>query len=189
VGIIRAVPPQRSLLRWHKAELGEIRNWRALVNNWRHDLVAWCLTTLRTHRCAQFIVRLSGGAKFGRIALAAERGVMAPKRANSKAAPSIDDATKAVLLEDKKGKALADATPQEAFEDDVVNSKRQREDHPTPEQRSNLQSWQTSSSTGQNQHGHKKSTHRKFGPSTAMAHCWGLVLKCYELRTRQHKKC
>jgi hypothetical protein len=23
----------------------------------------------------------------------------------------------------------------------------------------------------------------------AQALCWGLVLKCYELRTRQHKKC
>jgi hypothetical protein len=44
--------------------------------------------------------------------------MMAPKWANSKAAPSIDDATKAALLADKKGKALAD-------------SKRQREDHPT----------------------------------------------------------
>jgi hypothetical protein len=50
--------------------------------------------------------------------------VMARKRANSKAAPSIDDATKAALLADKKGKALADTTPQEAFEDDAVNSKR-----------------------------------------------------------------
>jgi hypothetical protein len=27
-------------------------------------------------------------------------------------------------------------------------------------------------------------------PSSSMqASCWGLVLKCYELRTRQHKKC
>jgi hypothetical protein len=57
---------------------------------------------------------------------------MAPKRAISKAAPSIDDVGKAALLADKKGKALVDATPQEAFEDDAVNSKRQREDHPTP---------------------------------------------------------
>ena len=58
---------------------------------------------------------------------------MAPKRANSKAASSIDDATKAALLAEKKGKALADNTAQEAFEDDAVNSKRQRQDHPTPE--------------------------------------------------------
>jgi hypothetical protein len=50
---------------------------------------------------------------------------MAPKRENSKAAPSIDDAAKAALLAEKKGKALAD-TPQEAFKDDAVNSKRQR---------------------------------------------------------------
>jgi hypothetical protein len=59
--------------------------------------------------------------------------MMAPKRANSKAAPSIDNAAKAAPLANKKGKALADATPQEAFEDDIVNSKRQGEDHPTPE--------------------------------------------------------
>jgi hypothetical protein len=58
---------------------------------------------------------------------------MAPKRASSKVAPSIDDVAKAALLADKKGKALANATPQEAFEDDAVNSKRQREDHPTPD--------------------------------------------------------
>jgi hypothetical protein len=59
--------------------------------------------------------------------------VMAPMQANSKAAPSIDDAAKAALLADKKGKVLADATPQEAFKDDAINSKRQREDHPTPD--------------------------------------------------------
>jgi hypothetical protein len=58
---------------------------------------------------------------------------MAPNRANSKAAPSIDDAAKATLLAEKKGKALADTIPQEAFEDDAVNSKRQRQDHPTPD--------------------------------------------------------
>jgi hypothetical protein len=49
---------------------------------------------------------------------------MAPKRATSKAAASIDDAANAALLAEKKGKALADNTPQEAFEDDTVNSKR-----------------------------------------------------------------
>jgi hypothetical protein len=58
---------------------------------------------------------------------------MAPKRGNSKAAPSIDDAVKAAFLADKKGKALVDATPQEALEDDAINSKRQRKDHPTPD--------------------------------------------------------
>jgi hypothetical protein len=58
---------------------------------------------------------------------------MAPKRATSKATASIDDATKAALLAEKKGKALADTTPQEAFEDNAVNSKRQRQDHPTPD--------------------------------------------------------
>jgi hypothetical protein len=50
---------------------------------------------------------------------------MAPKRATSKAATSIDDAAKTALLAEKKGKALVDNAPQEAFEDDAVNSKRQ----------------------------------------------------------------
>jgi hypothetical protein len=36
---------------------------------------------------------------------------MAPKRVSSKAAPSIDEAVKAALLAEKKGKALADNTP------------------------------------------------------------------------------
>jgi hypothetical protein len=58
---------------------------------------------------------------------------MAPKRATSKAAASIDDAAKAALLVEKKGKALADTTHQEAFKYDIVNSKRQRQDHPTPD--------------------------------------------------------
>jgi hypothetical protein len=57
---------------------------------------------------------------------------MAPKRASSKAAPSIDEAAKAALLAEKKGKALADTTHQEACEDDAL-SKRQRNDQPTPE--------------------------------------------------------
>jgi hypothetical protein len=57
---------------------------------------------------------------------------MAPKRASSKVAPSIDEAAKAALLAEKKGKALADDTPQEASEDEAV-SKRQRQEHPTPE--------------------------------------------------------
>jgi hypothetical protein len=35
---------------------------------------------------------------------------MAPKRASSKAAPSIDEAAKAALLAEKKGKALVDTT-------------------------------------------------------------------------------
>jgi hypothetical protein len=57
---------------------------------------------------------------------------MAPKRASSKAAPSVDEATKAALLAEKRGKALADNTHQEACEDDAL-SKRQRNDQPTPE--------------------------------------------------------
>jgi hypothetical protein len=57
---------------------------------------------------------------------------MAPKRASSKAAPSVDEAANATLLAEKKGKAIADTTHQEACEDDAV-SKRQRNDQPTPE--------------------------------------------------------
>jgi serine phosphatase RsbU (regulator of sigma subunit) len=57
---------------------------------------------------------------------------MAPKRASSKAAPSVDEATKAALLAEKKGKALADTTHQEACEDEAL-SKRQRNEQPTPE--------------------------------------------------------
>jgi hypothetical protein len=58
---------------------------------------------------------------------------MAPIRARLKAAVSIEDAAKAALLAEKKGKALADNTLQEAFEDDAINSKRQRQDNPTPD--------------------------------------------------------
>jgi hypothetical protein len=60
---------------------------------------------------------------------------MAPKRATSKVATAIDDAAKMALLAEKKGKApIADDIPQEAFDDEVVNNKRQCQDHlPTPE--------------------------------------------------------
>jgi hypothetical protein len=57
---------------------------------------------------------------------------MAPKRASSKAAPSVDEAAKAALLAEKKGKALVNTTHQEAYEDDAL-SKRQRNEQPTPE--------------------------------------------------------
>jgi hypothetical protein len=57
---------------------------------------------------------------------------MAPKRASSKAAPSVDEAAKAALLAEKKGKALADNTPLEACEDEAL-SKRQHNEQPTPE--------------------------------------------------------
>jgi hypothetical protein len=53
---------------------------------------------------------------------------MAPKRASSKA----DEAAKAALLAEKKGKALVDTTHQEATEDDAL-SKRQCNEQPTPE--------------------------------------------------------
>jgi hypothetical protein len=56
---------------------------------------------------------------------------MAPKRASSKAAPYVDEVAKAALLAEKKGKALADTTHQEAYDDAL--SKRQRNDKPTPE--------------------------------------------------------
>jgi hypothetical protein len=57
---------------------------------------------------------------------------MAPKRASSKAAPFVDEAAKAALLAEKKGKAHVDTTHQEACEDDTL-SKRQRNEQPTPE--------------------------------------------------------
>jgi hypothetical protein len=57
---------------------------------------------------------------------------MAPKRANSKAAPSVDEAAKVALLAEKKGKAVADNTHQGAGEDEA-HSKRQRNDQHTPE--------------------------------------------------------
>jgi hypothetical protein len=57
---------------------------------------------------------------------------MAPKRASSKAAPSVDEAVKAALLAEKKGKALVDTTHQEACEDDAL-TKRQRNEQLTPE--------------------------------------------------------
>jgi hypothetical protein len=57
---------------------------------------------------------------------------MAPKIPSSKAAPFVDEAAKAALLAEKKGKALADNTPQEACEDEAL-SKRQRNEHPTLE--------------------------------------------------------
>jgi hypothetical protein len=49
---------------------------------------------------------------------------MAPKRASSKAAPSVDEAAKVALLAEKKGKAPADNTHQEAGENEAL-SKRQ----------------------------------------------------------------
>jgi hypothetical protein len=57
---------------------------------------------------------------------------MPPKRASSKASTSVDEAAKAALPVEKKGKALADTTHQEACEDDTL-SKRQRNDQPTPD--------------------------------------------------------
>jgi hypothetical protein len=57
---------------------------------------------------------------------------MAPKRASSKAAPSVDEAAKAALLAEKKDKTLTDNTPQEACEDEAL-SKRHRNEQPTSE--------------------------------------------------------
>jgi hypothetical protein len=57
---------------------------------------------------------------------------MAPKRANSKAAPSVDEAAKAALLAEKKGKAPANNTHQGAGEDEA-HSKRHRNDQHTLE--------------------------------------------------------
>jgi hypothetical protein len=60
---------------------------------------------------------------------------MAPKKAASKATTSLDDAAKADLLAEKKGKAgLVGDVPHEALEDGAVNNKRHRQENPpTPE--------------------------------------------------------
>jgi hypothetical protein len=48
---------------------------------------------------------------------------MAPKKANLKATTSLDDAAKAVLLAEKKGKAtLVGDVPHEALEDGAVHT-------------------------------------------------------------------
>jgi hypothetical protein len=57
---------------------------------------------------------------------------MAPKKASSKAAPSVDEAAKAAPLAEKKGKALVNTTHREACKDDAL-SKRQRNEQPTLE--------------------------------------------------------
>jgi hypothetical protein len=61
--------------------------------------------------------------------------VMAPKKAISKATTSIDDARKATLLAEKKGKAAhVGDVPHEALEDEAVNNKQHRQENPpTPE--------------------------------------------------------
>jgi hypothetical protein len=48
---------------------------------------------------------------------------MASKRATSKTAPSVEEAAKAALLAEKKGKALVDTTHQEACEDDALSKR------------------------------------------------------------------
>jgi hypothetical protein len=45
------------------------------------------------------------------VCVTRKQPAMAPKRATSKAAASVDDAAKAALLAEKKGKALADSAP------------------------------------------------------------------------------
>jgi hypothetical protein len=57
---------------------------------------------------------------------------MAPKRANSKAAPSINDSAKAALLADKKGKALADTTPKRPSKTTLSTAKDSTKTIPPP---------------------------------------------------------
>jgi hypothetical protein len=68
---------------------------------------------------------------------------MAPKVANSKATVSIYNAAKMALLAEKKGKdPIADNIPQEAFNDEVVDSKRQCQDNlSTPEIEREMSPW------------------------------------------------
>jgi hypothetical protein len=61
-----------------------------------------------------------------------EPPAMAPKRASSKAAPSVDEAAKAALLAEKKRQGPRGQHPQEACEDEPL-SIRQHHEHPTPE--------------------------------------------------------
>jgi hypothetical protein len=49
----------RSFLQRRRTDLGEVPNWRALVSNWRHDLVDWVLDYL-TDPTAHSIYRLLG---------------------------------------------------------------------------------------------------------------------------------
>jgi hypothetical protein len=58
---------------------------------------------------------------------------MAPKRATSKAAASIDDATKEALLAEKKGKALADTTPKRPSKMTLSTSRDSARITPTPD--------------------------------------------------------
>jgi hypothetical protein len=116
---------------------------------------------------------------------------MAPKKANPKA----DEAAKAALLAARKGKALAltQSTHQEATEDDVL---RTREDD----------TLRTCGPEGQSQPpsgfaplegadltedgevlGVSAEEQLQLRALCLKNRCWGLVLKCYELRTRQHK--
>jgi hypothetical protein len=61
----------RSIRAVFLSELREMRNWSSLVNDWRQDLVAWCVITLQSSQYAQFITSLSGGRGFGRRRAAA----------------------------------------------------------------------------------------------------------------------
>jgi hypothetical protein len=49
----------RSLYAVLEIDLGELRNWRALVSNWRHSLVAWVIDYL-TDPTTRSIYRLWG---------------------------------------------------------------------------------------------------------------------------------
>jgi hypothetical protein len=101
---------------------------------------------------------------------------MAPKRASSKAAPSVDEAAKAALLAEKKGKALADTTHQEACEDKTL-SKRHRNDQPTPE--GTLRTYSSGGATSRTTprlrstrgrgHNRGRRSHRHFSRGTATA--------------------
>jgi hypothetical protein len=48
---------------------------------------------------------------------------MTPNRASSKASPFVEEAAKAALLAEKKGKALVDTTHQEACEDNALSKR------------------------------------------------------------------
>jgi hypothetical protein len=123
------VVPQLPINTPHHANAGDEKK--------KHVALTPCVQRHQTIPFSSHWILLSQISKFQHLAptirVTRKHPAIAPKRASSKAAASIDDAAKAALLAKKKGKALADNTLQEAFEDDTVNSKRQRQDNPTPD--------------------------------------------------------
>jgi hypothetical protein len=76
--------------------------------------------------------QLAQESKFQHLASTVRAAEKPPAMATKRASSKVDEAVKAALLAEKKGKALVDTTHQEACKDDAL-SKRQRNEQPTPE--------------------------------------------------------